>query len=45
VLPSLPPDGILLQFPIGLTWYVSVPDIDAWFAALAQRGPAASAQT
>jgi hypothetical protein len=44
-LPSLPPDGILLQFPIGLTWFLAVPDVEAWFAALPPRAPGAPAQT
>ena len=33
-LASLPPDGLLLQFQIGLGWLVAVPDTDDWFAAL-----------
>ena len=35
-LPSLPPDGLLLQFQIGLTWLIAVPEADEWFAALTQ---------
>ena len=34
LLASLPPDGLLLQFEGGLTWFVSVPDPEVWFAAL-----------
>ena len=34
VLASLPPDGLLLQFESGLTWFVAVPDPEDWFAAL-----------
>ena len=43
-LPSLPSDGILLQFPIGLTWFVAVPDPEGWLGALtsAIRGAGAA---
>ncbi len=34
LLASLPPDGLLLQFEGGLTWFVSVPDAAEWFAML-----------
>jgi hypothetical protein len=45
-LGSLPPDGLLLQFQIGLTWLVAVPDPDEWFAALTQAiGGAGAAAT
>jgi hypothetical protein len=46
-LASLPPDALLLQFPIGLTWLIAVPEVDAWFAALKQAigGPGAAATT
>jgi hypothetical protein len=30
-LPSLPPEGLVLQLQIGLTWLVAVPDAEAWF--------------
>jgi hypothetical protein len=33
-LPSLPPDGVILQLQIGLTWLVAVPEPEAWFADL-----------
>ena len=44
-LPSLPPDGLVLQLQIGLTWLVAVPDAEAWFADVTQAlgGPAAVA--
>ena len=43
---SLPPDGLLLQLQVGLTWLVAVPEPDGWFAALTQAlgGPAALPQ-
>jgi hypothetical protein len=34
LLASLPPDGLLLQFGGGLSWFVAAPDTEAWFAAL-----------
>jgi hypothetical protein len=34
VLASLPPDGLLLQFDEGLSWFVAVPDAEEWYAAL-----------
>jgi hypothetical protein len=34
-LEALPPDGLLLQFEGGLSWFAAVPDPDDWFAALA----------
>jgi hypothetical protein len=34
LLASLPPDGLLLQFEIGLSWFIAVPDADEWFGAL-----------
>jgi len=34
VLASLPPDGLLLQFDEGLSWFVAVPDAEEWHAAL-----------
>jgi hypothetical protein len=44
-LPSLPPDGVILQLQIGLTWLVAVPEPEAWFADLSRAfgGPAAAA--
>lgn len=36
---SLPPDGLLLQFDGGLSWFVAVPEADAWFAALTPLVP------
>jgi hypothetical protein len=33
-LAKLPPDGLLLQFQIGVSWLVAVPEPDEWFAAL-----------
>ena len=33
-LVSLPPDGLLLQFQGGLSWFVAVPEAGLWFAAL-----------
>src|SRR3954469_25113274 len=45
-LASLPADGLLLQFQIGLTWLVAVPDPDDWFAALTRAiGGAGAAAT
>lgn len=44
-LAALPPDGLLLQFQVGLTWLVAVPEPDEWFAALTaamQRAGAAA---
>jgi hypothetical protein len=34
LLVSLPPDGLLLQFDEGLSWFIAVPDAEDWFAAL-----------
>jgi hypothetical protein len=42
-LAKLPPDGILLQFQVGLSWLVAVPEPDAWFAALTAAIPAPGA--
>jgi hypothetical protein len=46
-LASLPPDGLLLQFQVGLTWLIDVPEPDEWYAALTQAlgGPGAAATT
>lgn len=46
-LASLPPDGLLLQFQIGLSWLIAVPETDEWYAALTQAigGPGAAATT
>jgi hypothetical protein len=42
---SLPPDGLLLHFEGGLSWFAVVPEPDAWFAALAPLIPPARAAT
>src|SRR5690349_5267194 len=42
-LASLPPDGVLLQLQIGLSWLIAVPDADEWFAALTASLPGARA--
>jgi hypothetical protein len=42
---SLPPDGVLLHFEGGLSWFAAVPDPDAWFAALTPLIPPAGAAT
>jgi type II secretory pathway pseudopilin PulG len=34
LLASLPPEGVLLQFQGGITWFVAVPEAEAWFGAL-----------
>jgi hypothetical protein len=34
VLASLPPDGLLLQSEIGVSWFIAVPDAGEWFGAL-----------
>ena len=34
VLASLPPNGLLLQFAEGLSWFIAVPDAEEWFAQL-----------
>jgi hypothetical protein len=41
LLASLPPEGVLLQFQGGITWFVAVPNAEAWFGALttALRAP------
>jgi hypothetical protein len=46
-LASLPPDGVLLQLQIGLSWLIVVPDADEWCAAVtaAMPGPGAAATT
>jgi len=46
-LASLPPDGLLLQFQIGVSWLIAVPETDEWYAALTQAmgGPGAAATT
>jgi len=43
----LPPDDLLLQFQIGLTWLIAVPETDEWFDALTQAigGPGTAATT
>jgi len=40
-LASLPPEGLLLQFQGGITWFLAVPDAEGWFGALtmALRAP------
>jgi hypothetical protein len=44
MLASLPPDGLLLQFDEGLSWFIAVSDAADWFAALMPlvRFPAAA---
>ena len=41
----LPPDGLLLRFDGGLSWFVAVPEADAWFAALTPLIQPATAAT
>jgi hypothetical protein len=42
---ALPPDGLLLHFEGGLSWFAAVPDVDAWFATLTPLIPPAGAAT